>query len=43
MAFLSGRRVEIAWRDSLFFNQIEFLFNQNDKVPIIAEVRVFAT
>ncbi len=41
-AFFSNRRVEIAWRESLFFNQIEYLFDQNDKVPVLAEVRVFA-
>ena len=41
-AFFHSRRVELVWRESLFFNQIEFLFNQNDKVPILAEVRVLA-
>lgn len=42
-AFIHQRQVELVWRDSLFFNQIEFLFDQDDKVPVLAEVRVLAT
>ena len=41
-AFFHRFQVELAWRDSLFFNQIEFLFSQNEKIPILAELRVIA-
>jgi murein DD-endopeptidase MepM/ murein hydrolase activator NlpD len=39
-AFFQRRRVELVWRECLFFNQIEFVFNEDDKIPILAEVRV---
>lgn len=43
LAFIHQRPVELVLRDSLFFNQIEFLFNQDDKISVLAEVRVMAT
>lgn len=42
-AFFHQREVELVWRDCLFFNQIEFLFDQDDKIPVLAEVRVLGT
>ena len=42
-AFFHRHQVEIVWRESLFFNQIEFMFDQDDKIPILAEVRVLGT
>jgi hypothetical protein len=39
-AFFFGRPVELVWRESLFFNQIEFNYDQNDKIAILAEVKV---
>lgn len=43
LAFFHQRQIELVWRDCLFFNQIEFMFNQDDKIPVLAEVRVIAT
>lgn len=40
LAFFHGRPVELVWRDSLFFNQIEFLFDSDNKIPILVEARV---
>lgn len=39
-AFFHQGEVELVWRDSLFFNQIEFMYDQDDKIPVLAEIRV---
>ena len=42
MAFFQGKRVDLRWRESLFFNQIEYRLGNERKVPIIVEVKVLA-
>lgn len=42
LAFFNARSVELVWRDSLFFNQIEFMFDSDNKIPILVEVHVRA-
>jgi len=42
-AFFHSRQVDLVWRESLFFNQIEFNFDQDDKIPILVEVSVMAS
>jgi len=39
-AFFHDRQVDLAWRESLFFNQIEFGFTSNDKIAILVEIKV---
>jgi len=40
LAFINKSKVEIAWRDSLFFNQLEHNHKKNDKVAIVVEVKL---
>jgi len=35
-------QAELVWRESLFFNQIEYLYNQDEKIPILTALRVVA-
>lgn len=42
LAFFHGKRVDLRWRDSLFFNQLEYRLGNEGKVPIIVEVKVLA-
>jgi hypothetical protein len=39
-AFFAGKSVELTWRESLFFNQIEFRFDSDNKIAIAVEARV---
>jgi len=40
MAFVNNIKTEIVWRESLFFNQIEYNFKVNTKIAILAEVKL---
>lgn len=42
-SFFHKCQVELVWRESLFFNQIEYLYNQDEKIPILVELRVVAS
>lgn len=42
LAFFHSRSVELVWRDSLFFNQIEFMFDSDNTIPILVEAHVRA-
>lgn len=41
-AFFSCKQVELVWRDSLFFNQLENMYDSDNKIPILTEVHVRA-
>lgn len=40
MAFINKMVLELTWRDSLFFNQIEYNFNQNNKIAVLVETKL---
>lgn len=39
-AFFHHQPLDLVWRDSLFFNQIEFPIDSNEKVPVLVEAKV---